>query len=58
LLRNHEAARRIGESARARVSERFTIERLVADTEGLYAGLLAKRGIVTPWTLSNLATRS
>jgi glycosyltransferase involved in cell wall biosynthesis len=58
LLRNPETARRIGERARARVAERFTIERLVADTEGLYAGLLAKRGIVTPWSLPNLATRS
>jgi glycosyltransferase involved in cell wall biosynthesis len=58
LLRDRETARRIGESARARVAERFTIERLVADTERLYAGLLAKRGIVTPWSLPNLATRS
>jgi len=58
LLRNHEEARRIGESARARVAERFTIERLVADTERLYAGLLAKSGIVTPWSRPNLATRS
>jgi glycosyltransferase involved in cell wall biosynthesis len=58
LLRNRETARRIGESARARVAERFTIERLVADTAGLYAGLLAKRGIVTPWSFPNLATKS
>ncbi len=58
LLRDRETARRMGESARARVAERFTIERLVADTERLYAGLLAKSGIVTPWSLPNLATRS
>ena len=58
LLRNHEEARRIGESARARVAERFTIERLIADTERLYASLLAKSGIVTPWSLPNAAIRS
>jgi glycosyltransferase involved in cell wall biosynthesis len=58
LLRDPETARRIGASARARVAERFTIERLVADTERLYAGLLAERGIVTPWSLPNLAIRS
>jgi glycosyltransferase involved in cell wall biosynthesis len=58
LLRDRETARRIGESARARVAERFTIERLVADTERLYAGLLAKRGIVTSSSIPNLGTRS
>jgi len=58
LLRNDQTARRIGERARARVAERFTTERLVADTERLYASLLAKRGIVTPWSPPDVAIRS
>jgi glycosyltransferase involved in cell wall biosynthesis len=44
LLRNHETARRIGETARARVAERFTTERLAADMERLYSDLLLQKG--------------
>ena len=58
LLRDREGARRIGETARARVAERFTAERLVADIDRLYTGLLAEKGIVPTWSLPNLATRS
>jgi glycosyltransferase involved in cell wall biosynthesis len=58
LLRDRESARRIGETARARVAERFTAERLVADIERVYTGLLAEKGIATAWSLQDLATRS
>ena len=58
LLRDREAARRLGETARARIAERFTAERLIADIEHFYRDLLAKKGIVTTWSLPRLATRS
>jgi len=58
LLRDRDVARRIGETARARVAERFPAERLVADIERFYRDLLAQKGIVTAWSPPSLATRS
>jgi glycosyltransferase involved in cell wall biosynthesis len=47
LLRDREMARRLGEAARASVAERFTVERLCGDVEGLYSEVLARQGIFT-----------
>ena len=58
LIRDRDLARSIGDAARARVAERFTAERLVADIEHLYTELLTQKGIVTGWSLPSLATRS
>src|SRR5262249_34578386 len=46
VLRDPEAAERMGEAARARVSERFRAERLVADLEALYTELLEGKGML------------
>src|SRR5262249_24180033 len=43
LLRDGEAARRMGEAARATVAERFTIQRLCRDVEGLYLEVLERK---------------
>lgn len=40
LLEDGPMARRLGEQARRRVQERFSLERMVRETEDLYAGLL------------------
>jgi glycosyltransferase involved in cell wall biosynthesis len=47
VLRDREMARRLGEAARASVAERFTVERLCGDVEGLYSEVLARQGIFT-----------
>jgi len=57
LLRDHESARRIGQTARARVAERFAVERLIGDIEHFYTDLLAEKGIVTAWSPPSLAIR-
>jgi glycosyltransferase involved in cell wall biosynthesis len=41
LLENPEQATRMGQAARSRVWEHFTVERMIAETEGLYRKLLA-----------------
>ncbi len=46
VLRDPEAAQRMGAAARALVSERFRSERLVADLENLYTELLEEKGMV------------
>src|SRR5215472_5661249 len=46
VLRDPEAARRMGEAARRRVSEQFRSERLLADLEGLYTKLLEEKGML------------
>jgi lipopolysaccharide/colanic/teichoic acid biosynthesis glycosyltransferase/glycosyltransferase involved in cell wall biosynthesis len=48
MLRNRDAARRMGQAARAQVSEQFRVERLICDLEGLYTELLAEKGILVP----------
>jgi glycosyltransferase involved in cell wall biosynthesis len=58
LLRDRATARRIGQAARAKVAERFTTERLVADIERLYTDLLSEKNIASPWSLPDLASRS
>jgi glycosyltransferase involved in cell wall biosynthesis len=58
LLRDRATARRIGQAARAKVAERFTTERLVADIERLYTDLLSEKNIALPWSLPDLASRS
>jgi glycosyltransferase involved in cell wall biosynthesis len=45
LLRDRDAARSMGKAAQAAVAERFAVERLCRDVEGLYLGLLAQKGI-------------
>jgi glycosyltransferase involved in cell wall biosynthesis len=45
LLQNPDAAARMGQTARAVAQERFTLRRLLADTENLYQQLLAQKGI-------------
>lgn len=45
VLRDPDAAHRMGEAARALVRERFQAERLVGDLEGLYVKLLEEKGI-------------
>jgi glycosyltransferase involved in cell wall biosynthesis len=47
VLRDRETARGLGEAAQAVVAERFTVERLCRDVEGLYTELLARKGIAT-----------
>jgi glycosyltransferase involved in cell wall biosynthesis len=45
LIRDQQAARRMGEAAQATVAEQFAVERLCRDIEGLYIELLARKGI-------------
>jgi len=45
LLRDRETARRMGKAAQATVGERFAVERLCRDVEGLYDELLTRKGI-------------
>jgi glycosyltransferase involved in cell wall biosynthesis len=45
LLQNPDAAARMGQTARAVAKERFTLRRLLADTENLYQQLLAQKAI-------------
>jgi glycosyltransferase involved in cell wall biosynthesis len=45
LLRDPETASRLGETAQATVAERFAVDRLCRDMEGLYVELLAQKGI-------------
>jgi glycosyltransferase involved in cell wall biosynthesis len=40
LLEHRELARRLGRDARRRVEERFSLERMVRETEALYSGML------------------
>ncbi|MFZ1058678.1 MAG: glycosyltransferase family 4 protein [Candidatus Rokuibacteriota bacterium] len=58
LLRDREAACRMGQTAQARVGARFTAERLLKDVECLYNELLTQKGILTPGSLPHLTTRS
>jgi glycosyltransferase involved in cell wall biosynthesis len=51
LLREPETACRMGQSARAMVQERSTVERLITDIEKLYDQLLARKGIAMPSNL-------
>lgn len=44
LLRNPGLQRRMGAAGQARVRERFSVERMVRDTDALYQRLLAKKG--------------
>jgi lipopolysaccharide/colanic/teichoic acid biosynthesis glycosyltransferase/glycosyltransferase involved in cell wall biosynthesis len=46
VLRDREATRRMVETARERVSERFRAERLIGDMERLYSGLLVEKGVL------------
>jgi glycosyltransferase involved in cell wall biosynthesis len=43
LVGSREQARRIGEAARARVREHFSLRRMLEDYEGVYAGVAAAR---------------
>jgi glycosyltransferase involved in cell wall biosynthesis len=45
LLRNPETSHRIGRKARTMVQGRYTLQRLVADIEHLYAQLLTHKGV-------------
>ena len=45
LAADSELARRMGEAGRARVLERYSVERLVGDVDALYRKLLAERGL-------------
>jgi glycosyltransferase involved in cell wall biosynthesis len=45
LAADPELARRMGEAGRARVLERYSVERLVGDVDALYRKLLAERGL-------------
>lgn len=45
LLQNPKAASCMGQAAQAVARERFTIQRLILDTENLYQQLLAQKGI-------------
>ena len=46
LLREPDVAHRVGQAARAVARERFSVERLIDDTEDLYEELLTEKGIV------------
>jgi len=46
LLREPDVAHRVGQAARAVARERFSVERLIDDTEDLYEQLLAEKGII------------
>jgi len=48
VLRDREAAYRMGQAARAHVRERFRADRLVRDVEGLYTELMAEKGMLAP----------
>ncbi len=43
LLHDREAARRMGSAGRQRIRERFTVQRMVAETEQIYERCMAKR---------------
>jgi L-malate glycosyltransferase len=43
LLDDRELAARLGRAARARIAERFSVDRMVSATEDLYAELLARK---------------
>jgi glycosyltransferase involved in cell wall biosynthesis len=43
LLDDPDLARRLGEQGRRRIEERFSLERMVRETEAFYASLLAPR---------------
>jgi len=43
LLDDRELAARLGHAARARIAERFSVDRMVSATEDLYAELLARK---------------
>ena len=46
VLREPQAAYRVAKAARAVARERFSVQRLINDTENLYEELLAEKGIV------------
>lgn len=48
VLRDPDAAGRIGRAAQAQVRERFRVERLIGDLEGLYTALLEEKGMLAP----------
>lgn len=48
LAADRELARRMGESGRERVLERYSVDRLVADVDGFYRRLLAEKGMSLP----------
>ncbi len=48
LALDPELRARLGESGRAYVRERYSVERLVDDVDRLYRSLLAAKGLVTP----------
>jgi glycosyltransferase involved in cell wall biosynthesis len=52
LLHAPEAARRMGQAARARVKDCFTIQRLIRDTEQLYLELLGRASPLSPRSTS------
>jgi lipopolysaccharide/colanic/teichoic acid biosynthesis glycosyltransferase/glycosyltransferase involved in cell wall biosynthesis len=45
VLRDPDAAHRMGQAARAQVREQFRAERLIGDLEGLYTELLEEKGM-------------
>jgi sugar transferase (PEP-CTERM/EpsH1 system associated) len=45
LLSDSELSQRMGDAGRARVVEQYSVERMVRETEVLYEGLLAKKGV-------------
>lgn len=48
LAADPERCRRLGETGRAYVRDRFTVKRMVDDLDGLYRRLLLERGIAIP----------
>jgi glycosyltransferase involved in cell wall biosynthesis len=46
LLRHTDLRLALGGAARTSVAERFAVDRLVRDVEGLYDELLVKRGVI------------
>jgi glycosyltransferase involved in cell wall biosynthesis len=48
LAADPELARRMGEAGRARVLERYSVQRLVGDVDALYRRLLADAGVTLP----------
>jgi glycosyltransferase involved in cell wall biosynthesis len=45
LIRRSETASYMSQTARSMVIQRYTVERLISDMEGLYQNLLLKKGI-------------
>jgi glycosyltransferase involved in cell wall biosynthesis len=51
LINNKDLARRMGEAGRRRVEERFSLDRMVRESEQVYEECLARRKHVGRWKI-------